>query len=66
MAPELVQVDEQGAPTCEAHHQATDIWAAACAAFIVLTGRASFLTDQTKPMMEQQVDVQRQQTELVS
>ena len=70
MPPELLEVDEHvyplGTPTCAAHHQAADIWGAACAAFTVLTGRACFLTDQSQPMEKQAVEVCQQHIELVS
>lgn len=69
LAPELLEVDAQGwptgSPTCIAHHQAADIWAAACTTFRILTNNFLFLAHPSQPVPDQKMQVRRQHTILV-
>lgn len=69
MPPELLNVDEQGyplgTPTYVTHHQAADIWGAACAAYRMLTGYVAFDSD-SQPVFEEAKEVRRKQIAFVS
>ena len=68
-SPELLNEDAQGAPvgvpSCAAHHQAADIWGAACTAYRVLTNDLIFWSDPGQPLEDQKAEVRQQQAELV-
>lgn len=68
-APELVEVDNQrcptGQPTCAGHHQAADIWAAACTTFRILTNHLLFTADVERPVPQQMMQVRQQHASLV-
>ena len=69
LAPELLEVDAQGWPTgnstCIAHHQAADIWAAACTAFRILNNGFLFLADASQPVPDQKMQIHQQHASLV-
>ena len=69
LAPELLEVDAQGWPTGNptraAHHQAADIWAAACTAFRILTNQYLVIADPSQALPDQKMLVRRQHSVLV-